>query len=333
MVANTRVSVIVPVYNTAKWLPRCLHSLVHQTLPGTEIICVDDASTDGSWEILEDYAGRHPSVRLLRNAVNRGVGAARNQGIREARGEYLGFIDSDDFVHWSYYADLYAASEGGSIDIVKGEIWGFNNDTNTVEPRESYAINSRIPNHNAWFCFGFTSAIFKASLIAEHGILFPEGIVTLEDPCFSIMAALRAAKIAVINSAAYFYAFNPHSATTEGPLHTKTEATRIACQLMLDFLEKEGIEPYPCNIVTGFLKEQLNAFLRRKDLTPEDRRGLADLVRRIDATPGFKSPDFPRNVSVRYPKLSQVEKLRMAVRGKNFNAKVRAEAMPASPEA
>lgn len=322
MVESPRVSVIIPVYNTVEWLPRCLHSLVYQTLPGIEIICVDDGSTDTSWEILQDYAQRHDNIRLLRNATNLGMGAARNIGIREARGEFLGFIDSDDFVHWSYYAELYGASEGGSADIVKGEIWGFNNDTNTVEPRESYAINSRIARHNAWFCFGFTSAIFKRDLITSHGITFPEGLLTLEDPCFTIMAALKAGKIRLVNTATYFYAFNPHSTTHVGALPAKAASTRKACELMVDFLEREHIEAFSCHVVAEFLKEMVSAFLRRPELSDDDKRAITQLVENIDSKPHFRSPDFPEGTSVRYPVLSKADKIRMELRGKTLNKKL-----------
>ena len=107
---DIKVSVIVPVYNTGEYLPRCLDSLVSQTMPAEEleIIAVDDGSTDGSGDIADDYAKRFPNVRVI-HQKNAGSSAARNAGLREAHGRYLGFVDSDDYVSPGMYAALYDA--------------------------------------------------------------------------------------------------------------------------------------------------------------------------------------------------------------------------------
>lgn len=93
----TKVSVIIPVYNAEKYLGKCLESLLSQTLQEMEIICVDDGSSDGSPEILKRFQGRDERVRIL-TQENQYAGVARNNGMREARGEYLLFLDADDFL-------------------------------------------------------------------------------------------------------------------------------------------------------------------------------------------------------------------------------------------
>ena len=93
-----KVSVIVPVYNTKKYLPKCLDSLIAQTLKDIEIICINDASTDGSLKILQEYALRDNRIKIIDFKQNKGAGAARNTGIDTATGEYIGFVESDDFV-------------------------------------------------------------------------------------------------------------------------------------------------------------------------------------------------------------------------------------------
>lgn len=92
-----RVSVLVAVYNTAAYLPQCLESLMAQTLHDFEVWCVDDGSTDGSWQVLEDFAARDSRIRLLRLKDNHGQAFARNQALRRAQGEYIAFLDSDDW--------------------------------------------------------------------------------------------------------------------------------------------------------------------------------------------------------------------------------------------
>ncbi|WP_294594847.1 glycosyltransferase family 2 protein, partial [uncultured Rikenella sp.] len=93
-----KVSVIVPCYNAEQFLTRCLDSLVNQTLEGIEIICVNDASPDNGIAILRDYETRYPNVVVIDLKENVRQGGARNRGIEIARGEYIGFVDADDWV-------------------------------------------------------------------------------------------------------------------------------------------------------------------------------------------------------------------------------------------
>ena len=95
----TKVSVVVPVYNTSRYLERCLKTLLNQTLSDIEIICVNDGSTDNSLEILEKISeiAPPPKLRIITNK-NQGISCARNTGMSVAQGEYIGFVDSDDWV-------------------------------------------------------------------------------------------------------------------------------------------------------------------------------------------------------------------------------------------
>ncbi|MBR1443254.1 MAG: glycosyltransferase family 2 protein [Firmicutes bacterium] len=115
-----KVSVIVPVYNSEKYLVNCLTYLVNQTLEDIEIICVDDCSTDESVDILKDCLSQFPDkVRVIQHKKNLGPGGARNTGIKVARGEYIGFVDSDDQVDVSMYEKLYAKAKEDDYDIVE----------------------------------------------------------------------------------------------------------------------------------------------------------------------------------------------------------------------
>ena len=91
-----KVSVIIPVYNVEPYLKQCMDSVVGQTLKDIEIICVDDGSTDGSLDILKEYATEDSRIQIIEQK-NAGAGAARNNGMRHATGKYLSFLDSDDF--------------------------------------------------------------------------------------------------------------------------------------------------------------------------------------------------------------------------------------------
>ena len=111
-----RVSVIIPVYNVEKYLPQCLDSVVNQTLPDIEIICVDDGSTDSSLDILKDYARRDKRITVLRQK-NLHAGVARNAGLSIARGEYLSFLDSDDFFELDMLDQCYAKLKKDKSDV------------------------------------------------------------------------------------------------------------------------------------------------------------------------------------------------------------------------
>ena len=108
------ISVVVPVYNVEKYLPKCLDSLLAQSWQELEIIVVDDGSPDNSWDIMQEYARRDSRVRPIRQK-NGGLSAARNAGVEAARGEWIGFLDSDDYVAPEMYERLYrAAAEQGA---------------------------------------------------------------------------------------------------------------------------------------------------------------------------------------------------------------------------
>lgn len=102
-----KVSVIVPVYNVEKYLRECLNSLVNQTLKEIEIICINDGSEDSSLEILNEYASKDSRFVII-NQENSGQSVARNKGLDVAKGEYIGFVDSDDWVDLNFFENLYS---------------------------------------------------------------------------------------------------------------------------------------------------------------------------------------------------------------------------------
>ena len=116
-----KVSVIVPVYNVEKYLSDCLDSLIKQTLKDIEIICVDDGSTDNSHKILLEYARKDDRILVLQQE-NSKQGTARNKGLEIAKGEYIGFVDSDDWVDEDFYEKLYIAAIEKDSDIATSSI-------------------------------------------------------------------------------------------------------------------------------------------------------------------------------------------------------------------
>ncbi|WP_455145936.1 glycosyltransferase family 2 protein [Brachyspira pilosicoli] len=112
-----KLSIVIPIYNVEKYLEDCLNSVINQTLKEIEIICVDDCSTDNSFTILEEFAKKDDRIKVLKHDINRGLGPARNTGIKASQGEYVGFIDSDDYVSKDYFENLYNTAKKYNSDI------------------------------------------------------------------------------------------------------------------------------------------------------------------------------------------------------------------------
>ena len=113
-----KISIIVPVYNVRAYLPKCLDSLISQTFKDIEIIVVDDGSTDGSGEYVDEYSASHQDLMRVIHKTNGGLMSAWTTGVRESKGEYIGFVDSDDFVAVDMYESLYDLAYSSNADIV-----------------------------------------------------------------------------------------------------------------------------------------------------------------------------------------------------------------------
>ena len=117
-----KISVIVPIYNEEKYLEKCLESVCKQTLKDIEIICVDDGSTDDSVRIMDELAQKDARVKVI-HKENSGYGNSMNRGLAAATGDYIGIVESDDFIVEEMYESLYVLTEDGTVDVVKGNFW------------------------------------------------------------------------------------------------------------------------------------------------------------------------------------------------------------------
>ncbi len=174
------VSIIVPVYNTAEYLPACIDSLLEQTLTDVEIICVDDGSTDGSWEILQTYAKKDSRVRVFRQK-NAGPGRARNLALSHARGGHIMFCDSDDWYAPAMCEKMHAAIIRSQADlaccdcVIEYDKNAFGRDEHALDwhylkfegPLNLSSQNKNKINYILW------NKIFRKDLIETHRISFP----------------------------------------------------------------------------------------------------------------------------------------------------------------
>ncbi len=270
----TQVSVIIPVYNTEKYLPKCLESVCNQTLKDIEIICVNDCSPDNSLAVLQEYAKNDNRIKLINFAENKGAAAARNAGIDAATGEYIGFVDSDDFVDLDFYEKLYTKAKETDADAVKGNL--FDCDENGQNPVLSsfYNMNTKIRENKAYFYYGFTSAIYKKALIDDHNIRFPDNISHFEDPYFSIQVAIYLNKIILDDSARYFYVKHASSACATSKTLSKAQDFVKVVLLIFDILNQVQISKEEYFIYLSFLYDQLEPWCYDLAL-PEEANSIA----------------------------------------------------------
>ena len=190
-----KLSVIVPVYNVEPYLERCMDSLINQTLEDMEILVVDDGSTDGSARIARRYEAEYPYKIKVLSKENGGLSSARNMAMNVAQGDYLGFVDSDDWVDTDMYERMYDAAVREDADIVICDMEE-HYPTHTVQQ-----IHSQFANR-----FRATPSvcirIYKRSLIGEDR--FPMGL-WYEDLEFTTKQLMKTDKIAAIHRAMYHY--------------------------------------------------------------------------------------------------------------------------------
>lgn len=224
MSENIKVSIVVPVYNVENYVARCIDSLVNQTLRNIEIILVDDGSTDSSGKICNEFAKRDERIRVI-HKDNGGLGYARNSGMEIARGEYIGFVDSDDYVDTKMFEALFSYASEYDSDYVRCEHIIVDDEGNE-KLREQYHLESGIyskteiqekllcpmfgkdigEGKEAHVGISVWRAIFRTSIIKEHHLFFPsEREVISEDIPFNLDFLMHAHTAYVTNEGFYYY--------------------------------------------------------------------------------------------------------------------------------
>lgn len=196
-----KISIIVPCYNVAQWLPRCLNSLVNQTLSDIEILVIDDKSTDDSLAVLQEYEKQDKRIRVFAHDRNQGVAVARNTGLAAATGEYIGFVDPDDYIDLDFYEVLYKKSLTDNADIIKGNQIRTDLNGNEYAPN----LNERVSKDKFNFSHSFWSAIYKKSFLDKHSLKFPDNIITSQDVVFLAKCVFLANQVVVVNNTSYRY--------------------------------------------------------------------------------------------------------------------------------
>lgn len=217
-----KVSVIIPVYNSEKYLRQCLDSVLQQSLKDIEIICVDDGSKDNSLKILHEYEAKDPRIMVIAQS-NHGAGIARNNGLEYAHGEYIHFLDADDYLLENSYESLYTTAKKFDADIVRSRAKCFDDSTNEkIENQyfelnhiKKYNFNKKITVKDDFYILGNINVspwggITRRKLIKEYGIKFPN-FVCVNDRAFYWECITRAETIVLDDSYTVSYRMNNQS--------------------------------------------------------------------------------------------------------------------------
>lgn len=210
------ISVIIPVYNMKLYLKRCLDSVVSQTYRNIEIVLVDDGSTDGSTEICDEYANEDSRIKVI-HTVNQGVSNARNIGLKKATGDYIGFVDPDDYIDQYMYEDLLRVLIENDCEIsicAHCELFEDENTRNIVELSDNCVISADEGVRELIHCNTFKgylwNKLYKAELFDD--IEFPN-LTIMEDGYVNYKVFLKSNLIALVNKPLYYYVRHSESVT------------------------------------------------------------------------------------------------------------------------
>ena len=234
-----KISVIIPVYNTEKYLRKTINSVLNQTLKDIEIILVDDKTPDKSGKICDEFAKMNKNIRVIHKEINEGLGMARNTGLQKANGEYIAFLDSDDTIDLEFYEKLYNSAQKYNSDIAMGEIKFLvgnkkveNNNLNKEKYEGDEIINIILQryfgNSKENITPSATRSIYKRELINKYKIKFcSEREFRSEDLIFQIDIIPKCKTISYDKNAIYFYNNENMSSLTRKYDKTRFEKDKL----------------------------------------------------------------------------------------------------------
>ena len=207
-----KISIIVPVYNVEKYIDKCLRSLTQQTLQDIEIIIVNDGTQDKSEDIIEKYVKDNPTKIKYYKKENGGLSSARNYGLEYATGEYIAFLDSDDYVETNMYEEMYILAKKENAEMVECDfVWEWEYGKKILDKRRDYKTKEEImkkPRVVAW------NKIYKREILNKYKIRFPEGLI-YEDMEFFYKLLPHLNKISYINKYFIHYTQREDSITNK----------------------------------------------------------------------------------------------------------------------
>ena len=246
---SVKVSVILPVYNASDYLHQCMDSIVGQTLKDIEIICVDDGSTDNSLDILKEYEQKDKRVKVIQQK-NAGAGAARNNGLSIATGEYLSFLDSDDFFEFDMLEKAYEKAKGSNAQIVVFRSDQYREDLKEFVKVKWTLHEKQLPPYRPMNFHSFTGNVFRVfvgwawdklferKFVEENHLKFQE-LRTSNDMLF-VFSAIAFAKRIEIEDVILAHQRRNNPKSLSNPREKSWECFRMALNALKDALTAHG---------------------------------------------------------------------------------------------
>lgn len=266
-----KISVIMPVYNVYDWLDACMESLVNQSFRDFEIILINDGSTDGSDKKCLQWKSKDKRICYI-NKNNEGLSATRNLGIREAKGTYLVFLDSDDWIDKDFLLNLYTIAEKSDADIAECDIYRYNDTNGQMTYRACYGSMARDYSKEEHMIYGNTAiwkCLIRRSLFMKYDIFFPD----CHSPARAVYALLVALSNRVVNvkKPLYYYRTFRKNSLSEKPREILENNNSIGVmafsELVLDFKRCGIYDNYKLQLertIKYKLSDILAAFFHRK---------------------------------------------------------------------
>lgn len=302
MKSEKNISIILPVYNVEPWIGECIKSLKKQKLDGLEFIFVDDCGTDESMKAVEAWAAEDDRVVILRNEKNIGSGPSRNRGIEAARGEYLSFIDPDDYISDDYYITLFRLAKEKDLDIVKGERALKALDNSLVQSRRNLnkdiiqGLKDGRPLYTV-FTYGHQGTLFRSSYIKDNGVTYGTS-ARAQDTTFLLRVCRNTNSFGIADKAVYYFCERTDSAMHQvSARHLKGILDSVSERVdeVLQFLKDD---PYAEVYLTGAFKTALKEYERysqedgHEAVMKECLHGLGNELRRLPFYDNMKTKCF-----------------------------------------
>lgn len=291
-----KISAIIPVYNSEKYLKRCIDSLLNQSLKEIEIILINDGSTDGSQKIIEAYAKKFPSIFKTFLQSNHGQASSRNFGLKYATGEFISFIDSDDYLELSAYEEAYDFSVSNNLDIV---CFNFFEENNNVKRVSSYYKFKNYPN-DIKYVLNETSPvnkIIRKSLIDNNNIRFTENCI-YEDLELIPKLVLYTNKIGFLDKCLYNYVIHENSTMRQTSYNPKLNSIYF----VIDSLKKSFENTkYTKELEYIFIEHLLHGAVLRYLQYPEGESDIEKISNIMKANfPNWYKNIYYRKQSIKY---------------------------------
>lgn len=269
-----KVSVVVTCYNLQEEIGRCLESLLGQTYENMEILVIDDGSRDNSLRIIEAYAQKDSRIRAV-HQENRGVSAARNRGIDLAQGEYLLFIDGDDYVSSTYVSHLAEASTGCDI-VIGGMCFVYSDGSQTVKPEQSFRCDRQ--EYTARYytgsvinrtIYGPVNKLYRTALIQENNVRFLEDIAIREDCIFVMDVLEHCRQLCGIPYSEYYYVQSMPGTSLVSKFHdNEIETNKLLYDKQIAFIGEKNLTPDHIRLFNRSLLNMNLASIRKLYYSP-----------------------------------------------------------------